>query len=79
MPAVAGERLRTGVNEPKTEPRALPGDAADRPTHLPAVPDDCRLIWILGWAVIVILHPGRSGSGSSPAIEVILSEIQFGE
>jgi hypothetical protein len=38
-----------------------------------------RLIWILGWAVIVILHPGRSGCGRSPAIEVIFSEIQFGE
>src|SRR5215470_14039278 len=35
MPAVAGERLRTGVNEPKTEPRAWRrGAAAGRPRAL---------------------------------------------
>jgi hypothetical protein len=42
-PAVAGERRRTEVNEPKTEPRVWRrGSAADRPARLPAVPKDCR-------------------------------------
>jgi hypothetical protein len=43
MPAVAGEHLRTGMNEPKTEPRALAGGAADRPTQLLTVPNGCRV------------------------------------
>src|SRR5262249_59126561 len=44
MPAVAGERLRTGVNEPKLSPE--PGAAGlppGGPAHLPAVPNDCRV------------------------------------
>ena len=40
------------MNEPGTEPRAWHrGTAADRPTHLPAVPNDCRVNpWTLNLA-----------------------------
>ena len=44
MPAVAGERLRTGANEPKTEPRAWRrGPPPTGPRNLPAVSNDCRV------------------------------------